>query len=205
MMFLEAGRERENRRSSALLRRRTGGPGERMREVTLDSRRFRERLEVATNMVVITSGLLFGLVLYRSLVGEAKSSTEAPAVGTVLPALPGHEWDGHGRVLLLALRKGCYICEASMPFYREILRAEQTGPSTVRLLGVLPDEESEAARLLRDAQLDIPMVASFPLEQLRVSRTPALILAGGNGRVEKVWLGEQDVAGQKEILQAIRK
>jgi len=166
---------------------------------------FKEKLEVVTNIMVIAGVLLFGFVLYRSYTNQAKLVQESPAVGTVLPALPGYSWDGHSQILLLALRKGCHFCEDSMPFYRELLKAEKNGGSKAHLVSVLPDEEIDATRLLHDAQLDVPMVAPFQLQRLHVSGTPTLILVNGNGTVEKVWVGEQDAAGQQAILDAIRK
>jgi hypothetical protein len=143
-------------------------------------------------------------VLYRSVTYKAKSAPEAPAVGTFLPALPGYSWDGHRQVLLLALRKGCHFCEDSMPFYRELLKAEKSGGSKAHLVSVLPDGEVDATRLLQDAQLDMPVVAPFQLQRLHISGTPTVVLVDGNGRVENVWVGEQDAAGQQAILDAIR-
>jgi len=170
----------------------------------MGSRGFKAKLEVTTNIMVIAGVLVFGFVVYRSLTNHAKFAPEAPAVGTVLPALPGYSWDGHSQILLLALRKGCHFCEDSMPFYRELLKAEKGGRSKAHLVSVVPDGEMDATRLLHDAQLDVPMVASFQLQRLHVSSTPTLVLVDGNGSVEKVWVGEQDAAGQQAILDAIR-
>lgn len=169
------------------------------------SRGFKEKLEVATSIMVIVGVLLFGFMVYRSLTSPAKLVPEVPAVGSILPALPGYGWDGHSEVLLLALRKGCQFCEESMPFYRELLKAEKSGGLKAHLVSVLPDREMDGTRLLHEAQLDVPMVASFQLQRLHVSGTPTLILVDGNGRVEKVWVGEQDAAGQQAIRDAIRK
>jgi hypothetical protein len=92
-----------------------------------------------------------------------------------------------------------------MPFYRELLKAEESGGSKAHLVTVLPDAELDATRVLHDGQLNVPMVASFPLQRLHVSGTPTLILVDGSGRVEKAWVGEQDAAGEKAILDSIRK
>lgn len=69
---------------------------------------------------------------------------------------------------------------------------------------MLPDGETAATQMLQDAQLDVPMVASFPLQQFHISATPTVILVDRNGKVEKTWVGEQQAAGQKAILDAIR-
>lgn len=166
---------------------------------------LKEKLEVVTNIMVIAGVLVFGGVLYWLYTNHAKSLPEAPAVGTVLPALPGYSWDGHSQSLLLALRKGCHFCEDSMPFYRELLKTEKSGGSKARLVAVLPDSETDATRVVRDAQLDVPMVAPFQLQEIRVTGTPTVILVDGKGTVEKVWVGEQDAAGQQAIRDAIRK
>lgn len=166
---------------------------------------FKEKLEVVTNIMVIAGALVLGFVLYRSYTNHTSSVPEKPTVGTVLPALPGYSWDGRSQSLLLALRKGCHFCEDSLPFYRELLRAEKSGESKARLVAVLPDPEMDATRFVHDAQLDVPMIAPFQLQRLHVSGTPTLILVDGNGTVEKVWVGEQDAAGQQEIRDAIWK
>jgi hypothetical protein len=171
----------------------------------MDRAGLKEKLEVATNIVVIVGILVFGFVLYRSYTNYSKVAPQAPAVGTVLPALPAYSWDGHSQVLLLALRKGCHFCEDSMPFYRDLLKTEKSGGFKARLVAVLPDGEMDATRVLHDGQLDVPMVASFPLQGIQVSGTPTLILTDGNGRVEKAWVGEQDGAGEQAIRDALRK
>jgi hypothetical protein len=169
---------------------------------------FKEKLEMVTNIMVIASVLVSGFLLYRSYTNTNTSRATRlpePAAGTVLPALPGYRWDGHSHILLLALRKGCRFCEESMPFYRELLKAEKSGGSKAHLVSVLPDPEMDATRLLHDAQLDLPIVTSFQLQRLHVSATPTLILVDGNGTVEKTWVGKQDAAGQQAILDAIRE
>jgi len=166
---------------------------------------LKEKLELVTNIIVIVGVLALGGGFFWLYTNQAKSVPEAPAVGTVLPALPGYNWDGHTQSLLLALRKGCHFCEDSMPFYRELLKAEKSGGSKAHVVAVLPDTVIDATRVVQDAQLDVPMVAPFQLQRLHVSGTPTVILVDGKGMVEKVWVGEQDAAGQQGIRTAIQR
>ena len=171
----------------------------------MSGRGFKETLEVVTSITVIAGVLLLsGFVVYRSLNHPAESAQVPPAVGAALPALPGYNWGQHSKTLLLVIRKGCHFCEDSLPFYRELLQAERNGDSKVFLISVLPDGEIDATHMLQDAQLDVPVVASFPLQQLHISATPTVVLVDRNGRVEHAWVGEQQAAGRKAILAAIR-
>jgi hypothetical protein len=81
-------------RVASRIRRETLKPG-------MGSRGFKEKLEMTTNIMVIAGVLLFSFVVYRSLTNHAKFASDAPAVKTVLPALPGYSWDGHSQILLL--------------------------------------------------------------------------------------------------------
>jgi thioredoxin-related protein len=177
---------------------------EKMKEST-SRRSIKEILEVVTSVMVVVGVFLFGFVVYRSLSHpkQAVQVTE-PAVGTVLSALPGYSWGQHRKSLVLVVRKGCHYCEDSMPFYRELAKAQKEGESNADLVSVLPDGGTDAAHLLQDAQLDVPIIASFPLQQIHISATPTVILVDRNGKVEKTWVGEQPVDGQKAILSAIR-
>ena len=166
---------------------------------------FKEALEIVTSIMVVVGVLLFGFVVYRQLIHPTGAVQAAePAEGTVLPALPGYNWAQHRETLVLAIRTGCHFCEDSMPFYRELLKAEKDGESKAYLVSLLPDAETAATHMLQDAQLDVPVVASVPLEQFHISATPTVILVDRNGRVEKTWVGEQQPTGQKAILDAIR-
>ncbi len=178
--------------------------GKALKEST-NSDGLKEKLELATNIMVIASVIVFGYIVWHSFTSRAKSAPEQPSVGTVLPALPGYSWGDHSQTLLLALRTGCHFCEDSMPFYRQLLNVEKRGKSNAHLVSVLPDGEMDATHLMRDAQLDVPMVAFFPLGRLHVSGTPTLILVDGKGSVEKAWVGEQDATGQKAVFDAIRQ
>jgi hypothetical protein len=167
-------------------------------------RSVKETLEIVTSVMVILGVLLFGFVVSRSLSSKETVQQEEPAVGTLLPALPGYNWGDHSKTLVLGLRKGCSFCEDSLPFYRELFEAEKSGESKAHLVSVLPDGEAAATHMLQDAQVDVQVFASFPLQQFHISSTPTVILADRNGRVEKTWVGEQQAAGQKAILDAIR-
>lgn len=171
----------------------------------MSERGLKEKLEMVTNTMVIAAVLLFGFVIYRSYIHPTESTQQGePAAGTALPALPGYSWNQHNETLLLVMRKGCHFCEDSMPFYRKLLQVERDGKTKAHIVSVLPDEEIAAIRLLQQANLNTPVVASYPLSQLNVSGTPTVILVNHDGRVERSWVGEQQAEGQKAILDAIR-
>lgn len=164
--------------------------------------KFRQYLEIATNITVIVAVVGVGLLFYWS---RASTKPMAPAIGTALPALPNYRWADHEETLVLAMRKGCHFCEDSMPFYRRLTEMAESGKIVPHLIAVLPDNSDTTTNLLRTQHLDIDHISSFNLSLLKIRGTPALLLVNAQGRVKHVWMGELQSADQSTLLQEITR
>lgn len=166
------------------------------------ARNIWKAVENATNVAVILAVCIAAVFLYRSY---KNNQSEAPKVGATLPALPGYSWQSNAPSLVLALRKGCHFCEASMPFYRKLYELEKSKAFATEMVAVFPDSAQDTYDVLGTEKLPIPSVSQVNLSSLSVSGTPTLILVNSSGRVQKTWVGQLDSAGEESVLAAIKK
>ncbi|MFZ3245213.1 MAG: redoxin family protein, partial [Candidatus Acidiferrales bacterium] len=121
-----------------------------------------------------------------------------------LPMLPGYGWQSNPQSLVLAIRKGCHFCEASMPFYRKLYDLEKSNALKAKMIAVLPDSATDAFEVLSTQNLPMPFISGANLSSLSVSGTPTLILVDRNGKVEKTWVGQLNSAGEESVLAATK-
>jgi hypothetical protein len=160
---------------------------------------MKHRLEIATNIIVISVTLLVGLRLIENLFFPRELTIK---VGQKIPEISGYSWN-KTPTLVLALKKGCHFCEESMPFYRRLLAMQQGGQLNARLVAVFPDGSTDVTELMELQKLAIPAFPAIHLDTFRVSGTPTLILVDQNGRVIKPWIGKQDVTGENDVIRTI--
>ena len=169
--------------------------------------RIRMLAEIAANVAIIfAAGLLCWFI-----VSAHKKSTPAPndkisIIGSRLPEITGHKWEeGHSATLLLAIRKGCAYCEASLPFYRHLSNLQESHLLKVRLLAVMPDTRKVGSEFLDIENLPVEAVFDQSLQSLQVSGTPTLLLLATDGRVEQAWVGKLDAEGERQVLAIVEK
>lgn len=157
-------------------------------------------VERATNVAVIVAICLVAVFFYNSY---RSGQPDAPKIGATLPVLPSYSWQSNPQSLVLAIRKGCHFCEASMPFYRKLYDLEKSNALKVKMIAVLPDSATDALDLLSTQKLSMPFISGANLPTLlSVSGTPTLILVDRNGKVEKTWVGQLNSAGEESVLAA---
>lgn len=157
-------------------------------------------IERITNIAVILGVCLAGVFFYR---GYRNNQPEAPRIGATLPSLVGYSWQSNPQSLVLAIRKGCHFCEASMPFYKKLYDLEKRDGLRAKMVAVLPDTAADTHEVLGAQDLPVPSISGFDLLRLSVSGTPTLILVDENGKVEKTWVGQLDSQGEQSVLKAI--
>jgi len=160
---------------------------------------MKHRLEIVTNIIVISVTLLVGLRLIENLFFPRELTLK---VGQKIPEISGYSWN-KTPTLVLALKKGCHFCEESMPFYRRLLAMQQAGQLNARLVAVFPDGSTDVTELMESQKLAIQAFPAIHLDTFRVSGTPTLILVDQSGRVIKPWIGKQDVAGENDVIRTI--
>ncbi len=102
------------------------------------------------------------------------------------------------------MRSGCVYCEQSVSFYRRLVDMQRTGLLHVAILAVLPDDETTSDNLLRIDGLSVPHVSRVHLPEIKVSRTPTLVLLDERGRVVETWIGLLSPGKENEVLTVIR-
>lgn len=162
-------------------------------------KRLNRHIELVANIAIIIVAVLLCITLGKRFFGPSVQNPPSNeiAAGTSM-SIPNVDWSKSNRTLVLALQKDCNFCTESAPFYRALTSAAPS--KAIRLLAVLPQEESVAREYLKSVDLQIGEVRQLPLSSINVRGTPTLILLNSSGTVIKSWVGKLPDAKQKEVL-----
>jgi hypothetical protein len=69
----------------------------------------------------------------------------------------------------------------------------------------MPDDKESGAKALQSGGVAVDGVFSQPLDSLKVTGTPTLLLLDSNGRVARAWVGQLTPQGEKEVIAAVEK
>ena len=168
------------------------------------SNKQNSKVELAAYVTIIILALVSSTVLIKRFLmdgGQGPRDTRI-AVGTKV-SLPGLDWSGNKRTLVLAVSAGCRYCTESAPFYRRI-STEASNQDGVGLVAVLPQPIDEARRYLSELGVSIESV-SGRLDTLGVSATPTLLLVDRDGAVRKSWVGKLPESAEAEVLASLKE
>ena len=169
----------------------------------------RKTIEVVTNIAILAVCVLLGwtLITHKGLHfgSSGVGDEEAKLVGQSVPALPGYNWSNHPKTLVLAIRKGCHFCESSLPFYKHLGELEQSKALHAHVLAVMPDPQADGVTDLKAGGVTVDGVFNQPLDSMKVSGTPTLLLLDANGRVAQAWVGELSEKREKDLIAALEK
>lgn len=163
---------------------------------------FRRALETCTNvaLIVVCIAIVWFAVVNRELFFHTGHSQQSSLIGKKLPVLDGDAYSAHKRTLVMALRKDCHFCQASMPFYRRLENAEQAGTLGAHIHIVVPDKQEIAAPYLAENGFDDTVTYDHPLDDLHVDGTPTLLLVDEKGTIQKAWIGQLKAPQEEEVL-----
>jgi Bacterial SH3 domain len=136
---------------------------------------------------------------------QTPDSEEGSLVGQTLPPLSGYRWSSYPETLVIAVRRGCPYCDASLPFYRQLGDREKTSMLHAHVLLVMPDDASFGSSLLRKADVEVQGIFGQGLDALKVSGTPTVLLIDSSGRIEREWVGELTPSGEKDVMNAAQE
>lgn len=168
---------------------------------------MRQRVEFIVSLTVVGLAIFLVVGFVRSGLAPWDHPLIPTAVrpGFTLPTIPGLDDRLAGTTLVLAVRKGCEYCEASVPFYAELAQLQREGRLRARLLAVMPDSQAAAEGFLSAHNLDIPVSAGVPMARMHVIGTPTLIWVNARRRVLRVWVGELTTLGQQRLLSVLAR
>lgn len=157
-------------------------------------------LDLAIN---ILSGLL-GLVVLALLMAHyflpktgIVAQQDSLQAGKRVP-LAGENWAKYHQSLVMALQVGCEWCEASAPFYQELLRSDVG--NTFHPVAVLPQPVDQSKKFLQSFSIRVTDIRQADLRKIGVGGTPTLILVDTRGRIESSWIGQLSPALEDEVF-----
>jgi hypothetical protein len=122
--------------------------------------------------------------------------------GETLAPLPGYSWNSYPKTLVIAIRRGCPYCDASMPFYRRLGEQEKTNMIRAHVLVVMPNDASSGGSLLSTNDVEVQAIFGQRLGALKVAGTPTVLLVDSNGHIERTWVGQLPSAAEKDVMNA---
>ena len=136
---------------------------------------------------------------------QTPDTNDGSLVGQTLPPLSGYRWSTYSETLVIAVRRGCPYCDASLPFYKQIGEQEKNNMLHAHVLLVMPDDASFGSSLLRKADVEVQGIFGQGLDALKVSGTPTVLLIDSSGRIEREWVGELAPSGEKDVMNAAQE
>ena len=133
---------------------------------------------------------------------QKHGSEEEGLVGPTLAPLPGYMWSSYPKTLVIAIRKGCPFCHASLPFYKRLDEQEKSNGLRAHVLVVMPDDASSGSSFLRKGDVEVEGIFGQELDALNVSGTPTVLLVDSSGHIERTWVGQLTPQGEKEVMKA---
>jgi len=163
---------------------------------------IKDKIEITTNILIITVLLLIGGTYVKSRVGHHQGSLSP---GEKINAPHGYDWHNHPQTLVVAVRQGCIYCERSYPLYRKLDGLEHDSRLKAHMLVVMPDDPANGAALLKSQGLTTQSVPNTSLREIKISGTPTLLLVDANGRLLQSWVGELDASKAEALVAQLRR
>jgi thioredoxin-related protein len=161
------------------------------------------KIEVIANLTVVLLAVVVGSIFVKDRFFNPGPQVNEVKAGDRLAHLDGWDWGAHDRTLMLVLRKGCHFCEDSVPFYQRLVATQLQDGSTTALIAVYPDTEDAVKEVMKSEGLNVRGLAGVPLEGLKVSGTPTLLLVDKSGRVLNTWIGVLSPRQELEVMKAV--
>jgi hypothetical protein len=133
---------------------------------------------------------------------QTHGSEKAGLGGQTLAPLPGYSWSSYPKTLVIAIRRGCPYCDASMSFYRQLGEQEKSNVLRAHVLVVMPNDASYGSRLLEKNDVEVQGIFGQELDALNVSGTPTVLLLDSSGHIEREWVGQLSPRAEKEVMNA---
>lgn len=164
---------------------------------------MRTKIEVVANVLVILLAVVIGSVYLKDRFSAPNPAPNEVKAGNKLPRLAGWDWSAHERTLVLVLKKGCHFCEDSAPFYQRLAAQQRSEGLEVAIVAVFPDSADAVNEVARSEGLGIHALAGVPLETLKVSGTPSLLLVDKSGTVLNTWIGMLSPRQELDVMRAV--
>ena len=163
---------------------------------------MKSKIEAVANVIVIVFAVVVGSLFLKDRLSTAAPESNEIKAGDKLANLDGWDWGAHEQTLVLGLRKGCHFCEDSTPFYQRLAAQPQQGGSNSNIVAVFPDAADAVKEVVQSEGLGVHAIAGVPLEKLKISSTPTLLLVDRSGTVLNAWIGMLSPRQELEVMGA---
>ncbi len=133
---------------------------------------------------------------------QTHGGEEAGLLGQTLAPPPGYSWNSYPKTLVLALRRSCPYCKASLPFYKQLGDLENSGVLHSHLLVVMRSDESAGRSFLKTGDVEVQGIFGIDFDDLKVPGTPTLLLLNSSGVIEHAWVGQLTPRMEKDVISA---
>lgn len=128
-----------------------------------------------------------------------QAPTQAWRTGVKAPVVPGLDYSGSDRTLVLFLSTDCIHCQHATPFFKSLAgKLAGVSPTASRMVAVYP-QSAVRIRQSEGEALPFETKSDVDLGELGVRSTPTMLLVGRNGAVIKSWLGAPKGEVEREI------
>ncbi len=163
------------------------------------------KLETVTHVCVIALCCLAGgLLIEQRFFSSPEPDAVPPNMVGREVKLPGADWQAAPISVLLQISSTCDFCNESMPFYKQLLATRQAQAVKVPVIVVSRDAVDTMRKHLENQEVTVDQVLHSRMNTLGMV-TPTIYIVDSKGLVRRVFVGELDSAGQKELLSIIER
>jgi thioredoxin-related protein len=165
-----------------------------------------QKIEFSANIAIIVVAVLLSIVLIKSylLPDRSKEPRDLRVPTGSKVSVPGVDWAGNNRTLLVVLQKGCHFCSESAPFYQRLVREVGTAGNP-HLIAVLPQTVDEGKKYLNELGVPIEDIKQAELDAVGVGGTPTLVLVNNQGVVVNSWVGKLSAENEEGVLRQLKE
>ncbi|HVF55789.1 MAG TPA: hypothetical protein VM934_06540 [Pyrinomonadaceae bacterium] len=170
----------------------------------MNQARWKNRLEVATNMAVLFVAVIVLATFVRSYLGShPKPQLEAGfQKGQPFARVPGINYNSASQTLLIAMSTKCRYCNESVPFYKQLAEAQRASGKATHIVAVFPNAEGEVKQYLQQNNLNLETITDIDLKALNINGTPSAVLIDSSGKVSDFWIGKLPQDIQQRVIKA---
>lgn len=89
-----------------------------------------------------------------------------------------------------------------MPFYKALSEPSQTSAASAKVFVVSRESDAVTQKLLRDNHVQLQILSIGSRADIRLIRTPTILLTRSDGSIEKIWLGQLSPDREPEVFAA---
>lgn len=154
--------------------------------------RARRLLETSTSVAVLLLAIagLSSLALNHFLTKPSGLLKPGLERGVALGQIPTIDYRNSPNTLLIALNTNCIYCQESLPFFKKLVKANESSNHAVRIVGIFPNKVEAVTTYIKQNGLLMETVSDVDLSRLKISGTPTMILLNSKGEIDDFWVGK---------------